>query len=205
MVVPWRWVCWGTGVVLLVLSCAVLMLQVSVHAGGTQSASCGSAWDTVAGRTGWQQWWAADLSGVAEGHGHQLVRTLHCPGEVNATIAASSGLALGAVAVVIAGEVVARRSARWARRAWPAQAKRLRLLATLVMTAGGLLTAGGLAGLALLAADPSSTIFLYISRPVVVLVGLLLILPAVLLIALGWGASLMADYVAHEEVTRGAP
>lgn len=202
---PWRWACWGTGVVLLVLSGAILMLQVSVPAGGTEYASCGSAWDTVAGRTGWQQWWAADLSGVAERHGHQLIRTLHCPGEVNARIAASSGLALGAVAVVLAGEVVARRSTRWTRRAWPARVRRLRLLATAVMTVGILLTAGGLAGLALLAADPRATIFLYVSRPVVVLAGLLLILPAILLIALGWGASLMADYLAHEEVTRGTP
>lgn len=201
---PWRWVCWGAGVVLLVLSSLVLTLQVSARADGTQSVSCGSAWDTVAGRTGWQQWWAADLAGAADGHA-RLVRTVRCPGAVNARIAASSGLALAAVAVVMTGEVVARRSARWTRRAWPARAKRLRLLATAVMTAGGLLTAGGLAGLALLVADPRATIFLYVSRPVVLLAGLLLILPAILLIAMGWGASLMADYLAHEEATRGAP
>jgi hypothetical protein len=202
--VPWRWVCWGAGIALVVLSGMCFMLQVSAHADGTLSASCGSAWDTVAGRTGWQQWWAADLSGAGEGN-RQMVRTLRCPGEVNARIAASSGLVLGAVAVVMTGEVVARRSARWARRAWPARVRRLRLLATAVMTVGILLTAGGLAGLALLAADPRATIFLYVSRPVVVLAGLLLILPAILLIALGWGASLMADYLAHEEVTRGTP
>ena len=62
---------------------------------------------------------------------------------------------------------------------------------------GALLTAGGLAGITLLVADPRAPLFLYVSRPVVVLAGLLLILPAILLIVLGRGASLMAEYLAH--------
>ena len=201
----WRWVCWSAGVVLLVLSGLVLLLQVSVHGVGAPSRACGSGWDVVAGRAGWPQWWAADLSDPAEGHGGQLIRTLRCPGAVNTRIVTSGGLALGTVALVSAGEFVARRSARRARPALPGPARRLRLLGTAVTVLGVLLTAGGLAGIALLVADPSAPLFLYVSLPVVVLVGLLLILPAILLIVLGRGASLMADYLAHAEATRETP
>ena len=68
---------------------------------------------------------------------------------------------------------------------------------------GALLTAAGLAGLALLVADPGAPLFYYVSRPVVVLAGLLLLLPATLLIVLGRAASMMADHLAHpEEVLR---
>ena len=56
---------------------------------------CGSAWDAVAGRAGWPQWQAADLSDPAEAHSSQIVRTLRCPGAVNARIVTSGGLALG--------------------------------------------------------------------------------------------------------------
>ncbi len=70
---------------------------------------------------------------------------------------------------------------------------------------GVLLTAGGLAGIALLVADPNALLFLYVSRPVVVLAGLLLILPATLLIVLGRGAGLLADHLARAEATHETP
>lgn len=201
----WRWVCWSAGTVLLVLSGVVLLLQVAVHGAGTPSWPCGSAWDAIAGRAGWQQWWSADLSDPAEGHGGQLVRTLRCPDAVNTRIVTSGGLALAAVALVSASEVVARRSARRVTPAWPGSARRLRLLGTAVTILGALLTAGGLAGITLLVADPRAPLFLYVSLPVVVLAGLLLILPAILLIVLGRGASLMAEYLAHAEAPRETP
>lgn len=200
----WRWACWSAGGVLLVLAGLVLLLQVSVHVAGTPSRACGSGWDVVAGRTGWPQWWAADLSDPAQGGG-QLVRTLRCPGAVNARIVTSGGLALGAVALVSAGELMARRSARRVIPTWPGPARRLRLLGTAVTILGVLLTAGGLAGIVLLVADPRAPLFLYVSRPVVVLAGLLLILPAILLIVLGRGASLMAGYLDRAEATDGTP
>lgn len=201
----WRSVCWSAGTVLFVLSGVVLLLQVAVHGAGTPSRSCGSGWDAVAGRAGWPQWWSADLSDPAEGHGGQLVRTLRCPDAVNGRIVTSGGLALGAVALVSAGEFVARRPARRVRPALRGPARRLRLLGTAVTILGGLLTAGGLAGIIMLVADPRAALFLYVSRPVVVLAGLLLILPAILLIALGRGLSLMAAYLAHAEATRAGP
>lgn len=199
----WRWACWSAGAVLFVLAGLVLLLQVSVHGAGTPSRACGSGWDVIAGRTGWPQWWAADLSEPVGGG--QLVRTLRCPGAVNARTVTSGGLALGAVALVSAGELLAWRSARRAGPTWPGRARRLRRLGMAVTVLGVLLTAGGLAGIALLVADPNALLFLYVSRPVVVLAGLLLILPAILLIVLGRGAGLLADHLAHAEATRETP
>ena len=103
-----------------------------------------------------------------------------------------------------AGELAALRSARRAGSARPGPARRLRLLGTAVTILGGLLTAAGLAAIALLVADPRAPLFLYVSRPVVVLAGLLLLLPAILLIVLGRAAGMMARCLAHpEEVKPG--
>ena len=76
------------------------------------------------------------------------------------------------------------------------------MLGATLTVLGGVLTAGGLAGIALLVADPGAPLFLYVSRPVVVLAGLLLVLPAILLIALGRGASLWAEHLADVEAAR---
>jgi hypothetical protein len=159
----WRWAGWSAGIVLLIVSGVVLLLQVSVPGTGTPPRACGSAWDVVAGRAGWPQWWAADLTDPAEAHGGQLARTLGCPGAVNGMIVTSGALALGAAALVSAGELAALRQARRVRPAVPGPARRLRLLGTAVTTLGVLLTAAGLAGIALLAADPRAPLFLYVS------------------------------------------
>jgi hypothetical protein len=74
---------------------------------------------------------------------------------------------------------------------------RFKLLGTAVTMPGGLLTAAGLAAIALLVADSRAPLFLYV-RPVVVLAGLLL-LPAILLILLGRAAAMMARWLAHPE------
>ena len=202
----WRWAGWSAGIALLIVSGLVLLLQVSVLGAGTPPRACGSAWDVVAGRAGWPQWWAADLSDPAVARGGRLDRTLRCPGAVNARIVTTGGLALGAVALVSAGELAALRPARRAGPARPGPARRLKLLGTAVTMLGGLLTAAGLAAIALLVADPRAPLFLYVSRPVVVLAGLLLLLPAILLIVLGRAAAMMAGYLAHpDEVPRGTP
>ena len=200
----WRWAGWSAGIALLIVCGLVLLLQVSVPGAGTPPRACGSAWDVVAGRAGWPQWQAADLSDPAEARGGGLVRTLRCPGAVNGRIVISGGLALAAVALVAAGELAALRPARRAGSAGPGPARRLKLLGTAVTILGGLLTAAGLAAIALLVADPRAPLFLYVSRPVVVLAGLLLLLPAIVLIVVGRAASMMARYLAHpEEVKPG--
>ncbi len=202
----WRWAGWSAGIVLLIVSGLVLLLQVSVAGAGMPPRACGSAWDVVAGRAGWPQWQAADLSDPAAARSGRLDRTLRCPGAVNAKIVTAGGLALGAVALVSAGELAALRPARRAGSAGPGPARRLKLLGTAVTILGGLLTAAGLAAIALLVADPHAPLFLYVSRPVVVLAGLLLLLPAILLIVLGRAAAMMARYLAHpEEASRETP
>lgn len=195
----WRWVCWSAGALLLVIAGVVLLLQVSVHDAGMPPRACGSAWDVVTGTGGWQRWWAADLSDPAEAQGGQLVRTLRCPGAVNGRIVTSGALAAGAVAVVSAGEVAVLLRARRVRAASHGPASGLKLLGTIVTLLGTLLTAGGLAGIAILVANPSLPLFLYVSRPVVVLIGLLLLLPAILLIALGRAVGLLAGHLAPAE------
>ncbi len=201
----WRWAYWSAGVLLLIIAGVVLLLQVSVRDAGVPPRACGSAWDVVTAGGGWQRWWAADLSDPAQARGGQLVRTLRCPGAVNGRIIAAGCLAIGAVTVVAAGEVAVLRHARQSRSAMPAAVSRLRLLASIVTVLGVLLTAGGLAGLAILMASPGLPLFLYVSRPVVALIGLLLLLPAILLIALGRGASLLAACLAHPEPPRETP
>lgn len=203
--VPWRWACWTAGAALLAVAGVVLMLQVQVHGAGTPSRSCGSAWDVIAGRMGWPQWWSGDVADPAAGRGIQLVRTLRCPDAVNGRILAAGGLTLAAVGVVAAGELVTRRRMRTARPAATGVAGRLRMLGAILTVLGGLLTAGGLAGIALLVANPASPLFWYVSRPVAVLAGLLLLLPAILLVAIGRGASLMAGHLADVEANREKP
>ena len=67
----WRWAGWSAGIALLIVSGLVLLLQVSVPGAGTPPRACGSAWDVVAGRAGWLQWQAADLSDPAADRGGQ--------------------------------------------------------------------------------------------------------------------------------------
>jgi hypothetical protein len=61
-----------------------------------------------------------------------------------------------------------------------------------VTAAGAVLTIAGALALLLLVADPGSTLFLYVDRPVVVLAGLLLLQPAIAMILVGRALSLAA-------------
>lgn len=72
---------------------------------------------------------------------------------------------------------------------------RLRVFGRVMTILGGLLTIAGLIGIALLVADPRSTLFMYVGRPEVVLAGVLLVLPAVFLTVLGRSAVLLADHL----------
>jgi hypothetical protein len=191
--VPPRWAGRTAGAVLLLTAGVVLLLQVQVHRGQAASRSCGSGWDVVAGRVGWPQWWSQDMADPAAARAGPPVRTLDCPGAVNRRIVASGGLALGAVVAVSVGELAARR--REQRRAQSERARRVRVLGMTMTWAGGVLTVAGVAGIAALVADPRAALFAYVDRPVVVLVGSLLLLPAILLVAFGRAASLISDHM----------
>ncbi len=194
---PWWWAGRAAGAALLAVAAIVFVAEVRVGSGPAQRA-CGSAWDAVAGRSGWSDWWAGDLTDAAQPAGAPL-RTVRCPAAVNGRMVVAGVLASGTVPVVAAGELVGRRRTRRARPTARGMAGRLGRLGTALTIVGALLSAGGLVGLALLVADPRSTLFLYVSRPAVVLAGLLLVLPAVLLIALGRAAVLLADHLAVQE------
>ena len=165
---------------LVVLAASVLVVTVDVHADG-RSASCGSGWDVVAGRAGWRQWWAQDQADPVAGK--PLLRTNDCVGAVNAHIVAATVLVLIAVAIFAAAALAGPH--RGSGGAGRPPARRLRVLGAAVTVTGSVLTVAGLTGVALLTADPAAPLFQYVSRTTVVLLGLVLLLPAVLLVVLG--------------------
>lgn len=191
------------GAVLLAVALTVLLLGVPVQGAAGRSASCGSAWDTMSGRTGWREWWAQDLADPVDGSG-RLVRTLRCPDAVDGRIVLAGVLAISAVVIVAAGEVAGRWRRRESRAA-QGSAHRLARLGMVLTLIGALLTAAGVAGLALLTADPHDPLFLYVSRPVVVLAGLLLLLPAVLIVVLGRVVSATAAQLHTQEYGDAPP
>jgi hypothetical protein len=95
-----------------------------------------------------------------------------------------------------------RRRARGRGEARSSAAVRLRLLGAALTALGITLTVGGLVGIAVLVADPDAALFLYVSRPVIVLAGLLLIVPAIVLVALGRGAGMVADLLPDRRASR---
>lgn len=190
-----RWAGRSLGAALLVVAAGVLLVTVNVHAGG-RPASCGSGWDVVSGRSGWRQWWAQDLADPIAGA--PRLRTNDCVDAVNAHIVVSTVLGVAALAALAVAAVLGPRG-------WPPRAvrsrpiQRLHRLGTVTTVLGAVLTLAGLTGIALLTADPDATLFLYVSRPTVVLLGLLLLLPAVLLVLLGRGVSMLAEQMGHRE------
>ena len=181
---------------LVVLAAGVLVVTVDVHAHG-RSASCGSGWDVVAGRAGWRQWWAQDQADPVAGK--PLLRTNECAGAVNAHIVAATVLVLVALAIFAAAAFVGPQRRPGGAGRWPA--RRLRVLGAVVTVIGSVVTVAGLTGVALLTADPAAPLFLYVSRTTVVFLGLVLLVPAVLLVVLGQAASVIAEGLDPDRTT----
>jgi hypothetical protein len=167
-----------TGLVLLAAA-TVLFLHVRVHTAGV-GVSCGAPFDVVAGRADWHTWYAEDLSDPRlDSRQPALPRTDMCPDAVNRrTLLAGS---LGAVALVT-GTVAIAVAVR--NRPAPRRSQ-LRTLGAWVTGVGVALTTAGLAALAVLLANPSATLFLYVDRWVVATVGMLALVPAIALAAGG--------------------
>lgn len=175
---PWRWAGWTAAALLLVAAAVLLVRSVPVSGGAT----CGSSWDVATGRADWATWWAQD--GADPVSASRPVRTQDCPGAVDARLAwvgASAGLAVLASA---AGEVLQRRRAPAAVPVAP-PARRLHRVGTVLLASGLLVTGAGAAGVLVVTADPGAAVFDYVGRPLAVVAGLLLLLPAVLLAGLG--------------------
>ena len=192
----------GAATFLVLLAAGVvLLLQVRVDAGGT-AASCGAPFDVISGRADWQTWYAADLSDPRlGGQAPALIRTELCPSAVNRRTALSGGL--GAIALVAGAAtltLVAHDRPRTRRTD-------LGTLGAWVTGVGMALTAAGLAAMIVLLANPSATLYLYVDRWVVAVVGLIVLVPAIALAAGGRALMLVArtsDGRTKEERTREA-
>ncbi len=175
---------------------AVVAVQTQVDVVGTSDGdgrrSCGSALDALTGRSGWERWWSADLDELPAGQPSQLTRTERCPDAINRHLWLSG--------VLVVGSMFALGSVAWARPRGEARGgtDAMRRLGMSIVTIGALLTVGGAVALVVLVADPSSTLFIYVDRLVVSLVGLIVLVPALALIAIGRAIVLVSDRVAED-------
>ena len=145
--------------------------------------TCGSVFDSVADRSGWETWWARDLDEANPDVRAALVRTTACPDAVNLRLAV--GATLVGVAAILAVVVLALTDRRPRALAGSGVGERLVRLGRVTSYVGAALTIGGLAALVLLVADADSTLFLYTDRLVVGVVGLIVLVPTVALFVIG--------------------
>lgn len=162
--------------------------------------ACGSAFDALSGRSGWETWWARDLDEAAQEIRIRQIRTSLCPEAVNRSIAGATSLAgAGGLAAFFAWMLLRRPPGHR-----PPSVSRLVRLGRLVGLGGGALTVAGVAGTIALVADPDATVFLYTSRPVVAAAALLLCLPALALAAGGRALVVLAEILAAREASDDA-
>ena len=185
---PRRWERSAALVVAVLASAACLGLlfaQVEVADSGVGATrSCGSAFDAAVDRSGWELWWARDLDEPDPGERAALIRTTRCPEAVNLRIGAAAALgAFGSFAAL-----ASRRSFR-SERAEPGRvtstAGAITRLGRATSVAGAVLSIAGVVALVVLVADADSTLFLYTDRLVVAVVGLIVLIPALALFAIG--------------------
>ncbi len=202
----WRGVIRAASVVLLVVAATALLLQVRVDR-GSEELACGSAFDAATGRTGWEEWWARDLADPADGVGGRLVRTEDCPGAVNTRLVLAGVLAGVAVAPLAAVEIAdqRRRGAFGATTAGErSPARGLQRVGVTLSWVGAALTVGGLVAIVVLVADPDSTLFLYVDRLVVAVIGAIVLIPAVALVFAGRAIDLAGQHLAQTEPSEPA-
>jgi hypothetical protein len=167
---------------LAVAAGALLVAQVEVSddaVGATRT--CGSVFDSVADRSGWEVWWARDLDELDETVRSALVRTHRCPDAVNGRLTAAALLGAASGSAAVAAVLLRRGRARETVDAGGS----MKRLGRITSMAGIGLTAAGAGAIVLLLADADATLFLYIGRGAVAVIGLILLVPAVALIVLG--------------------
>ena len=88
-------------VVLAAAAIAVTAGQVEVRTSTADAVrSCGSVFDGLADRSGWEVWWAADLDDPRDEVRSALLRTTECPAAINRRVGLTVGL--GAAAAILA-------------------------------------------------------------------------------------------------------
>lgn len=177
----------------------ILLSQIEVTADSGETRACGSAFDGLVNREGWQTWWAGDLDEPDDEVRAELVRTRLCPDATNARILTASLMGFGALlAAALAWRL--RESELRPERPTGTRA-RLRRLGAAGTALGALLTTAGLIGVIVLVADRDSTLFLYTDRLVVAVVGLVVLIPPIALIVIGRGLSILGS---HSEASESA-
>jgi uncharacterized membrane protein len=186
---------------MIVLLGAVLLVQIDVtDAEVAATRGCGSVFDSVVDRSGWELWWARDLDEPDEVRS-ALVRTTRCPDAVNQRVAIAA--ALGITALVLGAVAMARR--RTDRSADPSASpigRRVVRIGRLTSALGGALTALGIVAIVILVADADSTLFLYTDRLVVAVVGLIVLIPTITLFVIGRVFVLLGGNVRQDERDR---
>lgn len=186
------------GTVVLVAAVTVMVLQVRIGGAGPTGRSCGSSLDVITDRADWETWYAQDGIDGATSPAVPLLRTLRCPGAVNArTLVAGVLWAVGLVAVLASGWL--RRSGMGASTPSHTVAARLRRLGLVVSGVGVALVAAGLLALGVLLADRQATMFVFVGRPLVALIGLVVLTPVLALVAGGRALGLLARGLEERE------
>jgi len=199
----------ASAVVLVALASSIVAAQVEVtHSAVDVTRTCGSAFDAVADRSGWELWWARDLDEPDPDVRSALVRTSGCPDAINGRLALAA--VLGGVAALAVLGAVALRGGRRRSRTSDDVADRLVRLGRLTSLVGVVLTLAGVVAVVLLVADADSTLFLYTDRLVVGVVGLIVLVPTASLVVIGRALTILGgtdrrrdgvDQVAQDVVT----
>jgi hypothetical protein len=175
-------------IVLAAAAAVVVATQVEVTVEVTEpdggvTRTCGSVFDSIADRSGWETWWARDLDEADPAVRAALVRTSACPDAINLRVAV--GAVLVGVAAVLVVALLALTDRRHRARVGNVVGARLVRLGRVTSYVGAALTVAGLVALVLLVADADSTLFLYTDRLVVGVVGLIVLVPTVALFVIG--------------------
>ncbi len=158
-----------------------LFANVEVDGQGPVTRTCGSVFDSIADRSGWETWWALDVDDPDSGVRSALLRTDNCPGSINRQLGIVIALAAGGAVLSVARRRTGVRPTT-GRRSVGGQLSRLGR-ATSIAAAG--LGLAGIAGIIVLIADADSTLFLYTDRVVVAVIGLVVLVPTLALYAIG--------------------
>lgn len=180
----------ASAVVLAVVAAGFVAAQVEVtNTAVDATRTCGSVFDAVADRSGWEIWWARDLDEPDPEVRSALVRTSECPGAINGRLALAA--VLGGLAALAVLGAVAVRGGRRRSRAPTGVADRLVRLGRITSLVGVILTLAGLVAVVLLVADADSTLFLYTDRLVVGVVGMIVLVPTASLVVIGRALSIL--------------
>jgi hypothetical protein len=179
----------GVGFIVAALAITVSQIEVTDGELGV-TRPCGSVFDGIADRSGWETWWARDLDEPDDATRAALVRTTRCPGAVNDGIVLAALLGAVGAAALVAGVWRGRRPIE--RRPAGDVERRLTRLGQVVSGVGAGLTVLGLVAVLLLLADADSTLFLYTDRAIVGAVGLVVLVPAIALFAMGRALTIAA-------------